>query len=408
MRFHSHPHVHQNSATDRTHHTTWIFRAAAVALSVLVAIPMFTPTVAALTVEKHDPIYAVQLQPNTEETMDAASLFFANRPAIPTLDTDAFRMEESPSEAPVPETETTVTLDSEEPQEDDSLFDPDAPLTQELIARRIESKMNMQVRGGSKIYYPYPAGAMAVDLYKDGKQILKGQVADIGGTVYVPVQRFADLFGRFKTVYTEATEQVVITGTNLSVTVKVGDPYITVNERIFYTGKKVISLGGWIFVPLTSMCKAMNATVTIRQGYYDAFITSGDPTQVKWASEYYDSTDLYWLSRIISAEAKGEPFAGQIAVGNVVLNRVRSSQFPNTVKGVIFDTKYGTQFSPVSSGTIYNTPTASSVRAAKICLEGYSLSTKMIYFYNPKIATSSWIGRTRPYIMTIGNHKFYG
>ena len=187
-----------------------------------------------------------------------------------------------------------------------------------------------------------------------------------------------------------------------------GDPYITVNERIFYTGKKVLSLGGWIFVPLTSMCKALGATVTIRQGYYDAFITSGDPTKTKWASEYYDSTDLYWLSRIISAEAKGEPFAGQIAVGNVVLNRVRSSQYPNTVKGVIFDTKYGTQFSPVASGTIYNTPTASAVMAAKICLEGYTLSTQMIYFYNPKIATSSWIGRTRPYIMTIGNHKFYG
>jgi N-acetylmuramoyl-L-alanine amidase len=268
--------------------------------------------------------------------------------------------------------------------------------------------MDKQVRGGSKIYYPYPAGAMAVDLYKDGKQILKGQVADIGGTVYVPVQRFADLFGSFKTVYTEATEQVVITGTNLSITVKVGDPYITVNERIFYTGKKVISLGGWIFVPLTSMSKAVNAKVTIRQGYYDAFITSGDPAKVQWASEYYDSTDLYWLSRIISAEAKGEPFAGQIAVGNVVLNRVRSSQFPNTVKGVIFDTKYGTQFSPVSSGTIYQAPTASAIRAAKVCLEGYSLSTQMIYFYNPSIATSSWIGRTRPYIMTIGNHKFYG
>ena len=306
------------------------------------------------------------------------------------------------------ESETSVAIENEETAEDDFLFDPNAPLTQELIARRIESKMNMQVRGGSKIHYPYPTGAMAVDLYKDGKQILKGQVADIGGTVYVPVQRFADLFGNFKTVYTEATEQVVITGTNLSITVKVGDPYITVNERIFYTGKKVISLGGWIFVPLTSMCKAVNAKVTIRSGYYDAFITSGDPTRVQWASEYYNSTDLYWLSRIISAEAKGEPFAGQIAVGNVVLNRVRSSQYPNTVKGVIFDTKYGTQFSPVSSGTIYNTPTASAVRAAKICLEGYTLSTKMIYFYNPKIATSSWIGRTRPYIMTIGNHKFYG
>ena len=280
--------------------------------------------------------------------------------------------------------------------------------TQETIARSMDPIINTGAKAGAKITYPYPAGAMAVTLYKDGKQILKGQAADIGGTVYVPVQRFADLFGYFRTVYTEATEQVVITGTNLSITVKVGDPYITVNERIFYTGKKVLSLGGWIFVPLTSMCKALGAKVTIRSGYYDAFITSGDPTGVAWASEFYNSNDLYWLSRIISAEAKGEPFAGQIAVGNVVLNRMRSNQFPNTVKEVIFDTTYGTQFSPVASGTIYNTPTVSAVRAAKICLEGYSLSNKIIYFYNPSIATSSWIGRMRPYIMTIGNHKFYG
>ena len=284
----------------------------------------------------------------------------------------------------------------------------DGTLTQEMIALSMESSLNRQAKGGTRIYYPWPSGAMAVELYKDGRRILAGQVADIGGTVYVPVQRFADLFGSFKTVYTQSTEQVVITGKNLSITVRAGDPYITVNERIFYSGKPVLSLGGWIFVPLTSMCKALNATVNIRKGYYDAYITSGDPSKVAWADDYYNQTDLYWLARIISAEAKGEPFAGQIAVGNVVLNRKRSSQFPNTVKGVIFDTKYGTQFSPVASGTIYQTPTASAIRAAKICLEGYSLSTKMLYFYNPAIATSSWIGRTRPYIMTIGNHKFYG
>jgi N-acetylmuramoyl-L-alanine amidase len=263
-------------------------------------------------------------------------------------------------------------------------------------------------RAASTIRYPYPSGAMAVTLYKDGKTVLQGHVADIGGVVYVPVQRFADLFGQFRTTYTEATEQVVITGNNLSITVRPGDPYITVNDRVFYTGAPVLSLGGWIFVPMTAMCKALGAKVTIRSGYYDAFITSGDPTALPWGSEYYDSTDLYWLSRIISAEAKGEPLAGQIAVGNVVLNRKRSSQFPSTVKEVIFDTKYGTQFAPAANGTVYQAPTASSVRAAKICLEGYSLSGKMLYFYNPRLSSSTWISNTRPFIMTIGNHRFYG
>ncbi len=260
----------------------------------------------------------------------------------------------------------------------------------------------------TSIRYPYPAGAMAVDLFRNGRQILTGEVAEINGTVYVPVQRFVDLFGTFKTTYTEATEEVTITGRSTSIHVRVGDPYITCNERIFYTGAKVLSLGGWIFVPLTSIARAIGAEVTIREGWYDAYVTSGNPAAVAWADDYYNETDLYWLSRIISSEARGEPFAGQIAVGNVVLNRVRSTQFPNTVKAVIFDRKYGVQFSPVASGTIYDAPSASAVRAAKICLEGYSLSTRMLYFYNPRIATSSWIGSTRPYIMTIGNHKFYG
>ena len=415
MKIRLHHHVHKNSATDRTPRSTVFLRVAAAFLSVLIAIPLATPMVFSLSTEtpmsgeSSEQASAILSESSSQALSDIPSPFHAKRPTLSPIyheTADLFSQLQDPTDENGSFTQDEfehVELDTEETDED-----PNTPLTQEIIARRIESKMDKQVRGGSKIYYPYPAGAMAVDLYKDGKQILKGQVADIGGTVYVPVQRFADLFGSFKTVYTEATEQVVITGTNLSITVKVGDPYITVNERIFYTGKKVISLGGWIFVPLTSMCKALNATVTIRQGYYDAFITSGDPTRVKWASEYYNSTDLYWLSRIISAEAKGEPFAGQIAVGNVVLNRVKSSQFPGTVKGVIFDTKYGTQFSPVASGTIYNTPTASAIRAAKICLEGYTLSTRMIYFYNPSIATSSWIGRTRPYIMTIGNHKFYG
>ena len=410
-------HIHRNSATDRTHP---VIRSGAAILSALLLATVTVPSVAALSAFPTDGMIEETSPQATEITVpstlvsDWGVLSPADPESIATELVRTFTLR-NPHETPDQEenlTENNTVTEDQPPSDSDKptvdIFDPTLPLTQELIALRIESRMDKQVRGGAKVYYPYPAGAMAVDLYKDGKQILKGQVVDIGGTVYVPVQRFADLFGSFKTVYTEATEQVVITGTNLSITVKVGDPYITVNERIFYTGKKVISLGGWIFVPLTSMCKAVNAKVTIRQGYYDAFITSGDPTKVQWASEYYNSTDLYWLSRIISAEAKGEPFAGQIAVGNVVLNRVRSSQFPNTVKGVIFDTKYGTQFSPVSSGTIYNTPTSSAVRAAKICLEGYSLSTQMIYFYNPKIATSSWIGRTRPYIMTIGNHKFYG
>ena len=361
--------IHVHNATDRTPHSKkpLPLRLTALGLATVVGMTLFPTAVSASIPTEFPAVSDIQSQPT----------------AVPVAETEL-----QAASTPV------------------SVRSIDSPAR--VAVESAQSVQSPDTRAVSKVTYPWPSGAMAVTLYKDGKTVLKGHVADIGGTVYVPVQRFADLFGSFRTTYTEATEQVVITGTNLSITVKVGDPYITVNERIFYTGKNVLSLGGWIFVPLTSMCKAMGAEVTIRAGYYDAFITSGNPTGVAWASEYYDSTDLYWLSRIISAEAKGEPFAGQIAVGNVVLNRVRSSQFPDTVKGVIFDTKYGTQFAPAAIGTVYNAPTESAVRAAKICLEGYTLSTRILYFYNPRIASSSWIGNSRPYVMTIGNHKFYG
>ena len=125
------------------------------------------------------------------------------------------------------------------------------------------------------------------------------------------------------------------------------------------------------------------------------------------ADSAYDYEDLYWLARIISAEAKGESFTGQIGVGTVVLNRVRSKEFPNTVKGVVFDQKYGTQFTPVANGTIYEAPTQSAIVAAKMCLDGYTLSDSVLYFLNPRIATSSWIQNNRKYAFRIGNHDFY-
>lgn len=322
-----------------------------------------------------------------------------------TEETTAYTLSERLTE----QTEAPTMIEDTYPEPEEEITEEIIQLdtsSQEGIARYVSRSIDENARAGSKISYPYPSGSMAVDLYLNGSRALRGQVADIGGTVYVPVQRFADMFGYDRATYDAATETVGLYGNGFKLNARVGNKYITVNDRIFYTGKAVLSLGGWIFAPLESMTKAFGVTLNIKKGYYEAYIT-GAKKSIPWADNYYNSTDLYWLSRIISAESRGEPFEGQIAVGNVVLNRKRSSEFPNTVKGVIFDKKYGVQFSPVSSGTIYNTPSPSAVMAAKICLEGYSLSTRALYFYNPKIATSSWIGRTRPYIMTIGNHKFY-
>ena len=110
----------------------------------------------------------------------------------------------------------------------------------------------------------------------------------------------------------------------------------------------------------------------------------------------YDQEDLYWLSRIISAESRGEPLVGQIAVGNVVLNRTESGQFPDTVKEVVFDSQYAVQFTPVANGTIYLEPAASSVLAAKLCLEGAEVAGDSLYFFARRCPPAAGSPRTGP------------
>lgn len=118
--------------------------------------------------------------------------------------------------------------------------------------------------------------------------------------------------------------------------------------------------------------------------------------------------DLYWLSRIIHAEARGETYQGKVAVGNVVVNRVKTEGFPDTIKAVVFEYTNGTpQFSPVADGSIYLTPDEESIQAAKDALAGARPVGNATYFFNPTKVPTSWISKTKTYVTTIGDHVFY-
>lgn len=118
--------------------------------------------------------------------------------------------------------------------------------------------------------------------------------------------------------------------------------------------------------------------------------------------------NIYWLSRIIEAEAAGESYNGKVAVGNVVVNRVLSPLFPSTVKGVIFETYQGIpQFSPVADKTIYNAPSQDSINAAKEALKGVRVVGNATYFFNPAKSSANWIVANKIYVTEIGNHVFY-
>lgn len=252
-----------------------------------------------------------------------------------------------------------------------------------------------------------PAGAYSINLNVNGRQVLHGKVFNLGGITYVPMFAFADWLGNFTYSYNSNTATAKVEGENLEITAHAGDLYIVANGRYFYTGREVVQFGGEIYVPILPMTKALNSRVQWRDDINGFYVSSGDTRRLQKASQVYREDEVLWLARIISAESRGEPMKGKIAVGNVILNRVRSSAFPNTIYGVIFDKKYGVQFSPVANGTIYNTPTADSIIAAKMCLEGYSLSGDILYFVNPKKAPNSWIANNRTYSFTEGNHAFY-
>ena len=116
----------------------------------------------------------------------------------------------------------------------------------------------------------------------------------------------------------------------------------------------------------------------------------------------YSSSDSYLLAKCIYAEARGEPYAGQVAVGAVILNRVRSSKFPNSISGVIYQ-PYA--FTCVADGQINLTPDANAKKAAQDALSGWDPTNGCLYYYNPATATSSWIW-SRPVMLSIGKHNF--
>lgn len=274
-------------------------------------------------------------------------------------------------------------------------------------AALVEETATPEVQSRTATTRAIPSGAYEINLNVNGRQVLQGRVFNQGGITYVPMFAFADWLGMFTYSYDQNTATAMVKGENLEIIAHAGDLYIEANDRYFYTGREVVKVNGEIYVPILPMTKALNSRVSWRDDINGFYVSSGDTRRLKNGSQVYREDEVYWLARIISAEAKGEPMKGKIAVGNVILNRVRSSAFPNTIYGVIFDRKYGVQFAPTSNGTIYQTPTPDSIIAAKICLEGYSLSSEILYFVNPKKAPNSWIANNRPYAFAVGNHSFF-
>lgn len=206
-----------------------------------------------------------------------------------------------------------------------------------------------------------------------------------GGRIYVPLRRICESMG-YQVSWDAGRSAAVVKGAG--------------ETGRFPIGRDTYLSGSSVYVHIRKLADTLGGTVSWNGKHAELTLPGNTQTN-------YTSDELYWLARIVYAEARGESMEGKIAVANTVLSRVASPDFPNTIYGVIFDTKYAVQYEPVANGTIYNTPDADSYEAARRALSGENVVPGSLYFFNPRKAESNWIAKNRTYLKTIGNHEFY-
>ncbi len=247
--------------------------------------------------------------------------------------------------------------------------------------------------------------AAAANVKVDGENFAGAKLID--SVTYVPIRGFGNVMSDCEVLWDNGSRTATVTFSESLMSARIGERYLECDGRYIYSGNVNKIIDGSTYVPLRSVAKIFGAEVSWDATAKTALVKRGGEAFVS-GDEFYNKDDLYWLSKIISAESAGEPLIGKIAVGNVVLNRVRNEEYPNSIYEVIFDQKDGVQFTPVANGTINNEPTEESIMAAKICLEEYRLSNhNILFFLNPQISTSTWVPDNRDFVMTIGRHDFY-
>lgn len=237
-------------------------------------------------------------------------------------------------------------------------------------------------------------------------KVLSEPAVVMNGTLYLPLRAFANSLGNATVSYNKSTKTATLEMPGLKLTATDAGFVTYANDRaLFSFSPNVLMSNGRMYLTASVLTKALG--VEIKSQDRSSVSISGSYTPLLHASKFYREDEVYWLAKIISAESGGESLIGQIAVGDVILNRVKSPLYPNTIYGVIFDRKYGVQFSPILDGSIYKDPTFTATLAAKICLEGTSLSDNALFFLNPRVAQSNWIVKSREYAYSIGGHDFY-
>lgn len=244
------------------------------------------------------------------------------------------------------------------------------------------------------------AGYPEAPVYVDGMLSCRGYVID--GDVYVSLESVCGVLGYdAKTDYDIDTNNLTVSVAGIEITAGVGDNYMCANGRYLYLPNGYFEINGSAVFPVDAVAKIFNLGISMNAENGGVDFGTANEAILMSGDEFYDEDDLYWMSRVITWESGNQPVAGQIAVGNVVLNRVESQRFPDSIKEVIFQPG---QFSPAMNGVIYGDPYEISVICAKLTLEGYNTVGDALFF---QVGRYGAVADIATYVCTIAGHNFF-
>lgn len=250
-------------------------------------------------------------------------------------------------------------------------------------------------------------GAQSVPVYIDG--LLSARAYLSGETVFLPPEAVCAAAG-LSMSWSEDNGTLTLSVPGAVLTGHKDDGYFEADGRYIYAPDGWLVKGDVLYLPSDAVERLFGVKINVSEKRDRLELSTDKLAVISGGANYYelnyDAELLYWLPQIINAEAKFEPLAGQIGVGNVVMNRLSSLDFPDTIFEVIYDTEHTVQFEPISTGGIFQEPTEQATIAAYLCLEGYSTVGGSLYFVNPEFG-SGWFDSSLELVETIGHHNFY-
>ncbi len=227
----------------------------------------------------------------------------------------------------------------------------------------------------------------------------------IGGTTYIPLRAFSDAVGG-EISWNNGEKAATLKKDGHTFTFYTGKDYC-ITDGVRQSHPSVL-YNNLTFIPVRAVSEVLGYGVQWDDFYLAVKISAPGVEIPAGCIDYsYTYEDILYLSKITYVESGAEPFRAQLGIAGTVFNRAKSPLFPNTIKEVIFDTKYGVQFPPAHDGKINKTPSKESVIAAKCVLGGVNVVRNSLYFTSAKYAASSWVHKNRPYYTTISSIAFY-